>query len=119
VLSSLGVELQGPVQPGRLTRRQFLRTLEELAAAAQVGHTPRQATHEVVTLWWSLPDSTDGEVTGIEDLDDREHSLIVRLYGHYSDVTDDDMPPDLAEQAATEFWSTLGELVNYVQSRPS
>lgn len=103
-----------PVQPGRLSRRQFVRAVEDLATLRD---SPRQAGHEVVTLWWSLPDSTDDEVTGIDDLDDREQSLIVRLYGHYCDVTDEDMPLDLAKQAADAFRSTVGELVDYIGTR--
>lgn len=103
-----------PVQPGWLSRRQFVRAVEDLATLRD---SPRQATHEVVTLWFSLPDSSDDEVTGIQHLDDREESLIVRLYSHYCDVTDDDTSLDLAQQAANAFRSTVGELVDYVRSR--
>jgi hypothetical protein len=84
---------------------------------ATIRDSPRQASHEVVTLWWSLPDSTDDEVTGIEGLDEREESLIVRLYSDYCDVTDDDVAPDVAEQAASGFRLTVSELLDYVRSR--
>lgn len=71
----------------------------------------------MVTLWLSLPNSTHGEVTWIEDMDNREEALIVSLYNDYDDATDNGTPPGMAAQAAIDFWSTLAELVRYVQTR--
>jgi hypothetical protein len=103
----------------RLTRDQLRRTLDALAEASRASVQPAEVTHEVVTLWWSLPGSTDGEVTGIEGLDDLEERLIVRLYSLHDDLTDQELPIPIGDRdrVTTEFWSTVEQLHGYVRAR--
>lgn len=80
-----------------LTRVEFERTVLDLLHNLDRGDSIPDATHEIVILWWGLP-NRGGTEKPIEAVDETEESLITRLYAGYCDATDDDQTE--AERAA-------------------
>lgn len=73
-----------------LTRVEFECTVQDLLHNLDRGDRIPDATHEIVILWWGLP-NRGGTEKPIEAIDETEESLITRLYASYCDATDEDL----------------------------
>jgi hypothetical protein len=99
-----------------LTRVGFERTVLDLLHNLDRGDSIPDAAHEIVTLWWSLPEPGTGDGT-IEALDAAEESLVVRLYAGYCDATDEDQTDAQRQAAADSIRPTVEALRAHISQR--
>lgn len=113
--AELGIPPRSAPADDRLTRSEFLETIEDLRVAVEATDVLDGATTDVLLQLWSALNGPAGPQ--IEGLHPDEEALIVRAYAQYRDVTEPLLDQGQQRSAGAEAVLVLRRLVQVVAAQ--